>query len=277
MLYFFYCCLPTWRFSPGPSGLTPLNRRPTNEAYAKLPRLKLVNELARERRPTFVGHGNARKTALEVAPQTPRRRPVACRSVLSTISHSAIRGASQLREKGLTPRQRVEKGEISKGFWVYIGGLKTDTDVAEVLRTLEQSHVEDAHVMPDTGDVHQVSVGLFSERDRADRRAESVQKLGLQPEVAERKLPATLFWMDVDLPPGTAARPRRTWWPRAAAPPASEVVPCPTLAPPPDTAPGAGYHGALPYQGGGRRTRVEGALIRAARYNGPFVAGIAQW
>ena len=56
--------------------------------------------------------------------------------------------------------------------------------------------------MSDTGEVHQVSVGLFSERDRADRRAESVQKLGLHPEVAERKLPATLFWMDVDLPPG---------------------------------------------------------------------------
>ena len=113
--------------------------------------------------------------------------------------------ASKLREKGLTPRQRVEKGEISKGFWVYIGGLKTDDDVAKVLRTLEQSHVEDAHVMPDAGDAHQVSVGLFSERDRADRRAESVQKLGLQPQVAERKLPGTVYWMDVDFPSGTTA------------------------------------------------------------------------
>jgi len=27
------------------------------------------------------------------------------------------------------------------------------------------------------------------------------QKLGLHPEVAERKLPAALFWMDVDLRP----------------------------------------------------------------------------
>ena len=62
--------------------------------------------------------------------------------------------------------------------------------------------------MPDTGEVHQVSVGLFSDRDRADRRAESVQKLGLQPEVAERKLPATVFWMDVDLPPGAVSPDR---------------------------------------------------------------------
>jgi hypothetical protein len=172
---------------------------PTNEAYAKLPRLKLVNELpADEARPSS---GNARKTALEVTPEAPR-----CLSIGPFDDQdSAARGASKLREKGLVPRQRVEKGQISKGFWVFIGGLKSDDDVAKVLRTLEQSHVEDAHVMPDAGDAHQVSVGLFSERERADRRAESVQKLGLQPEVAERKLPATVFWMDVDLPGGADA------------------------------------------------------------------------
>jgi hypothetical protein len=198
---------------------------PTNEAYAKLPRLKLVNELpVSEARPSS---GNARKTALEVTPEPPR-----CLSIGPFDDQdSAMSSASKLREKGLTPRQRVEKGEISKGFWVYIGGLKTDADVAKVLRTLEQSHVEDAHVMPDAGDAHQISVGLFSERERADRRAESVQKLGLQPEVAERKLPATLFWMDVDLPPGTAAPSPPDL---VAGTDAShlEVTPCPTQAPP---------------------------------------------
>jgi len=200
---------------------------PTNKAYAKLPRLKLVNELpAAEARPSS---GNARKTALEVAPAPEAAR---CFSIGPFDGQdSAMRGASKLREKGLTPRQRVEKGEVSKGFWVYIGGLKTDADVAMVLRTLEQSHVEDAHVMPDSGDAHQVSVGLFSDRDRADRRAESVQKLGLQPEVAERKLPATLFWIDVDLPPGTVAPASQDL---AAGGDSShiEVTPCPGEASP---------------------------------------------
>jgi SPOR domain len=213
---------------------------PTNAAYAKLPRLKLVNELPADvARPSS---GNARKTALQITPEAPR-----CLSIGPFDDQdSAMRNASKLREKGLTPRQRVEKGEISKGFWVYIGGLKTDDDVAKVLRTLEQSHVDDAHLMPDTsGDAaHQVSVGLFSERDRADRRAESVQKLGLQPEVAERKLPATLFWMDVDLPSGTAAPTSQDV---AAGTDIShiEITPCPAQAlpdaapvpPSPDTTP----------------------------------------
>jgi len=157
-----------------------------------------------------------------------------------------------LREKGLAPRQRVAKGEISKGFWVYIGGLKTDSDVAEVLRTLQQSHVEDAHLMSDTGDVHQVSVGLFSERDRADRRAESVQKLGLHPEVAERKLPVTLFWMDVDLPPGAASPTAQEMVAASGAASRVEVVPCPTEGSPPDTAPAPGTTEAF-------RTKVAGA------------------
>jgi hypothetical protein len=225
---------------------------PANEAYAKLPRLKLVNELPeRDARPSS-GNGNARKTALEIAPQalpaTPR-----CLSVGPFDDQpSATRGASQLREKGLAPRQRVEKGEITKGFWVYIGGLKTDSDVAEVLRTLEQSHVEDAHLMSDTGDVHQVSVGLFSERDRADRRAESVQKLGLHPEVAERKLPATLFWMDVDLAPGAVSPTAQEVVAAGGAASRVEVTPCPTEAPPPDSAPAPGT--TEPF-----RTKVAGA------------------
>jgi len=170
-------------------------RAPANAAYAKLPRLKLITEQSTE----VNSSGNASKTALTQPPPQSR-----CRSIGPFADPtSAATGVSQLREKGLTPRQRSVEGEISKGFWVYIGGLKDDRDVAQVLRTLEQSHVEDAHLMPDAGDAHRVSVGLFSDRTRADRRAQSLQKLGLQPEVAERKAPGTSFWVDVDLPPGT--------------------------------------------------------------------------
>jgi SPOR domain len=200
---------------------------PTNEAYAKLPRLKLVNELPpEEARPSS---GN-RKTALEVPPPQAAR----CLSIGPFGDEaSATRGATQLRDKGFTPRQRTEEGAVSKGFWVFIGGLKSDQDVAEVLRTLQQSHIDDAHVMPDTGDVHQVSVGLFTERDRADRRAQSVQKLGLQPEVAERKVPATVFWMDVDLAPGATSPTARDLSSSASGDSHASVVPCPGSASPP--------------------------------------------
>jgi hypothetical protein len=208
-------------------------RVPANDVYAKLPRLKLIGEQpGDDNRPSS---GSARKTALEAPP--PPAPPAQCFSMGPFEDQdSATRGASLLRDKGLDPRQRTAQGEIAKGFWVYIGGLKTDGDVAQVLRTLEQSHVEDAHVMPDTGNVHQVSVGLFSDRDRADRRAESVQKLGLQPEVAERKLPATVFWMDVDLAAGAAAPAAQDFASAALSTPI-QVIPCPGGPSPPNPAP----------------------------------------
>ena len=179
---------------------------PVNAEYAKLPRLQLIDEAARGRRPSSAAQ---RKTTLDEAPPLPAPTPVLsaaaqCVSIGPFDDAAALRSAAALQEKGFAPRQRSIAGQVSKGFWVFIGGLKTDQDVQRVLRTLEQSHVDDARVMPDAGDAHQVSVGLFSDRDRADHRAQAVQKLGLQPEVAERKVPGTVFWMDLDIPAGAA-------------------------------------------------------------------------
>jgi hypothetical protein len=206
-------------------------RVPANGAFTKLPRLKLVNELPPDgTRPSL---STATKTALQVPAALSRCMSVGPFSDLT----SATRGAAQLREKGFSPTQRSEEAEISKGFWVYIGGLTSDLEVARVLRTLEQASIQDAHLMPETGDARRVSVGLFSERPRADKRAQAVQKLGLQPEVAERKLPGTVFWEDVTLPAGTASLPTQDLSGEATDPPI-EAVPCPGGTSQPDATPG---------------------------------------
>ena len=212
---------------------------PVNAEYAKLPRLQLIEEAPPGRRPSSAAQ---RKTTSDEAPPPPAPTPVLSSVAGRCISvgpfddsAAADRSASVLQQKGFTPRQRSTEGEISKGFWVFIGGLKSDHDVQGVLRTLEQSHVDDARVMPDTGDVHQVSVGLFSDRERAEHRAQLVRKVGIEPEVAERKVPGTVFWMDVDLPTGAAVPNPQDLASQggAAAGGASavQIVPCPTSAP----------------------------------------------
>jgi hypothetical protein len=201
---------------------------PANEAYTKLPRLKLVGEVPsrQESRPA------ARKTALQ--PPAPTSR---CVSIGPFEDEPAVTlGASLLQQKGLNPRQRTVQGEISKGFWVYIGDLQSDRDVARVLRTLEQSHVLDAQLMPDTGAVRQVSVGLFSDRDRAERRAQSLRKLDLDPQVAERKLPGTVFWIDVDVPSSTSAPTPETFASTGTSA-HLETMSCPDSGPPSDPQP----------------------------------------
>ena len=219
----------------------------SNDVYAKLPRLKLVGEEPSHNSRPSSGSGSARKTALQPPAPTASAQ---CVSVGPFEDESAVTGeASLLREKGLRGRQRSQEGEVSKGFWVYIGGLKSDRDVAQVMRTLQQSHVDDAKVMQDAGaDTQRVSVGLFSDRERADRRAASLKKLGLEPEVSERKVPGTVFWMDIDLPPGVATPSAQDLAGTAAATGPIEVAPCPRSPSDDGTAPLPVAPGTTPFR-----------------------------
>ena len=62
--------------------------------------------------------------------------------------------------------------------------------------------------MPATAETpKRLSLGLFSERTRADRRAQSIRALGLNAEVAERKLPGTIYWVDLAPLPGMGTIP----------------------------------------------------------------------
>jgi hypothetical protein len=195
---------------------------PANAAFAKLPRLKLVTEVSPDAAPP--ASASARRTAL----QMPAAATSRCTSVgpFNDLA-SATRGAAQLREKGFTPTQRSEQGDVPKGFWVYIGSLTSDVEVTRVLRVLEQASIQDAHLMPESGEARRVSVGLFSDRQRADRRAQAVLKLGLQPEVAERKLPGTVFWEDVTLPAGSASLSTQDLSGEGPGGSHIEAVPCP--------------------------------------------------
>lgn len=111
----------------------------------------------------------------------------------------AARGAALLTERGFAPRQRAEQGETWEGFWVSVGGLKTPADETKVVNALTKAGIADARAMADADGARRVSVGLFSEKDRADKRAQAVKKLGFKAEVTERKQPGTVYWVDLDL------------------------------------------------------------------------------
>jgi hypothetical protein len=165
-----------------------------NAAFARLPTLKMVNEVVE---PAAATPGGAKKMALN-APAGAG----SCMSIgpFADIGSSA-RAAAVLKDKGFDPRQRAVAGETSDGFWVYVGGLTSDAQVETVRKDLVFHGITDAHAMADSGAAdRRVSVGLFSERAGADKRAKQVQKLGLKAEVAERKLTASVYWVDVTPP-----------------------------------------------------------------------------
>lgn len=169
---------------------------PVNAALAKLPRLKLVSELPPEQRP-----GANTRTALN--------ETQACLSVgpFGDIPNAA-RAASLLEQKGFKPRQRAEAAETTEGFWVYVGGLKSEVEADRARVSLVKSGYTDALVMPPTTDAgRRVSLGLYSDRTRAEQRAASVKRMGFKAEVAEHKLPGTVYWIDLAPRPGMTTVP----------------------------------------------------------------------
>lgn len=169
---------------------------PVNEAIAKLPHLKLLDELPPGERPQPV-----EKTVLN--------QPAACLSVgpFGDLANSA-QAAAILKAKGFDTKQRAEAAQTSEGYWVFIGGMKSQAETDHALATLEKSGIKDALVMPETADAgRRLSLGLYSDKARAERRAESVQKSGLKAEVAERKIPGSIYWVDLTPPPGINSVP----------------------------------------------------------------------
>jgi hypothetical protein len=177
-----------WVGAPRPVG--------ENAAFAKLPKLKMRSEMV-EPAPG-AAPASAHKVALNMAAVAGAH----CVSIgpFGDIGSSA-RAAAVLKDKGFDPQQRAVAGETTQGFWVYVGGLTTDAQVETVRQDLIFHGIADAHAIADAGAVdRRVSVGLFSERERADKRAKQVQHLGLKAEVAEHKLPVSMYWVDVTSP-----------------------------------------------------------------------------
>jgi hypothetical protein len=165
---------------------------PANPAFAKLQRLKLADELPPSQRPTANSANNTAQngsTCLSVGP-------------FPDIDNSA-KAAALLREKGFDPKQRAEEAQMSAGYWVYVNGVASQVEVDRALVALEHIGIKDAVVMPEIPDAgRRLSLGLYSERARAEKRAQAVRQAGLKAEVAERKLAAATYWVDLAPLPG---------------------------------------------------------------------------
>jgi hypothetical protein len=160
------------------------------DALSRLPRLKLVTEAPTMSKPTSeVGQ----KMAYHIPDPAQTCTSIGPFSDIAT----AARVAGMLHSRGYDPRQRAEEGETVEGYWVFVGGADSEDDAAQLVARLEMKGFTDAHVMKNFSTNRRVSVGMFSTRARAEKRAAAISNLGLQPEIGERKFPGTVYWVDV--------------------------------------------------------------------------------
>lgn len=121
---------------------------------------------------------------------------------------AAARVTRVLADLGYVPRQRPADGLVVSGYVVMVGGLAGPEEQARVQRRLERGGLTDAAALPAraasatdpaAATDYAVSAGLFSERRRAERRAELVRSIGLTPTIEERRGQGTVYWLDLEL------------------------------------------------------------------------------
>jgi len=170
-----------------------------------LPQMRLVSESL----PRPAGSASAASAPSAARPSSALTQPVMSTSGTSASRcvsvgpfndlAQAARGAALLRDRGFDPKQRAEQGDMWAGYWVSVGGLRTTADETKLMKALDRAGIRDARVMPDEPDGRRISVGLFTERDRADKRAQAVKKLGYTADITERTQPGTVYWVDMDV------------------------------------------------------------------------------
>jgi len=141
----------------------------------------------------------------------------------------AARALELLQSRGFHPHERSDEAAVAKGYWVFVGGLKSASEETQVLRRLQTSGLADAQAMPDSDQGRRVSVGLFSERAGAERRARAVRNLGLDAEIEPRRTADAPRWVDVDLTASLETLPTEALLSLQRPGERLEVKACPTL------------------------------------------------
>ena len=155
----------------------------------------------------WIDHGDPALTAVKVDPATRKPTPPPappppppCGSIGPFDTEiDALAAQRKLTEAGWGILRRDNKEQQPDGYWVYV---ENDSAAAQArtLRRILAANIRDAFAMPDDAEFR-VSVGIFSEEDRAEDRAAKVQRLKLDAVVEERTSERTVIWFDV---PGVA-------------------------------------------------------------------------
>lgn len=108
--------------------------------------------------------------------------------------------AEQLRAQGLSPVQVVEEGQLWAGYWL-VATFDSRDEARAAAERLREGGVPDAYVIPGE-ETFTVSLGLFTQRQRAERLREQAETLAVEGELRDRFRTATVYRLLLAVPDG---------------------------------------------------------------------------
>lgn len=112
---------------------------------------------------------------------------------------------SEYSSRGMQTDQRMEQGQIFVGHWVQIRGLPDRSAGNEAVATLRDGGIPEAYLVTTDDEGLKISLGVFGNRDGAERVEDLAKSLGFDAEITARTADGMYYFVDVALPPGQGA------------------------------------------------------------------------
>jgi hypothetical protein len=129
-----------------------------------------------------------------------------CVSIGPFKSNAEADGAvAEFESDGMRASVRTTQGQVFVGHWVQIRNIPDREAGNAILEQLRLGGLGDAYLVPTDEEGLKISLGLFGEMSRAERVELQAKSLDLSADITPRMRDATVFFVDVGLPPGKGA------------------------------------------------------------------------
>jgi hypothetical protein len=111
----------------------------------------------------------------------------------------AQQAEARLVRLGFAVRLRESREPVRIGDWVRVEDLATPEDAANALAQLKAAGIADAYVLTeDEAPGTVISLGVFTEPERAEQARTIAKMSGFEPRTVERTREADVSWLDID-------------------------------------------------------------------------------
>lgn len=129
-----------------------------------------------------------------------------CVSIGPFTDNTQAGGAlSDFQGQGMQGSIRTTQGEVFVGHWVQIKGIPDRSTANEMLATLREGGLGEAYMVQTEDEGIKISLGLFGDLSGAERTELQAKSMDLPAEISPRMRDATVFYVDLGLPPGRGA------------------------------------------------------------------------
>lgn len=120
-------------------------------------------------------------------------------------STDATEAASRFEGQGMRASVRATQGQIFVGHWVQIRDVPDRATGNQMLEKLHGGGLGESYLVSTEDEGLKISLGLFGEREGAERVELQAKSLDLPADISPRMSDSMVYFVDVGLPPGKGA------------------------------------------------------------------------